>query len=59
MKYHTFFFRKLGKMSQNLLSAVVVIGALSVDKICLSESMAIMLITSLIELLPMSIYNFS
>ena len=31
MKYHTlFFFRKLGKMSQNLLSAAVVIGALSV-----------------------------
>ena len=31
MKYHTlFFFRKLGKMSQNLSSAAVVIGALRV-----------------------------
>ena len=30
MKYHTLFFRKLGKMSQNLSSAVVVIGALRV-----------------------------
>ena len=31
MKYHTlFFFRKLGKMSQNLSSAAVVIGTLSV-----------------------------
>ena len=30
MKYHTlFFFRKLGKISQNLSSAAVVIGALS------------------------------
>ena len=28
MKYHTLFFRKLGKMSQNLSSAAVVIGAL-------------------------------
>ena len=32
MKYHTLiFFRKLGKMSQNLSSAAVVIGALSVN----------------------------
>ena len=31
MKYHTlFFFRKIGKMSQNLSSAAVVIGALKV-----------------------------
>ena len=30
MKYHTLFFRKLGKMSQNLSSAAVVIGALRV-----------------------------
>ena len=28
MKYHTYFFRKLGKVSQNLSSAAVVIGAL-------------------------------
>ena len=28
MKYHTFFFRKLEKMLQNLSSAAVVIGAL-------------------------------
>ena len=28
MKYHTSFFRKLGKMSQNLSSAAVMIGAL-------------------------------
>ena len=33
MKYHTSFFRKLGKMSQNLSSAAVVIGALRVNKI--------------------------
>ena len=31
MKYHTYFFRKLGKMSQNLSSAAVVIGALRVN----------------------------
>ena len=32
MKYHTslFFFRKLGKMSQDLSSAAVVVGALRV-----------------------------
>ena len=30
MKYYTLFFRKLGKKSQNLSSAVVVIGALRV-----------------------------
>ena len=30
MRYHTLFFRKLGKMSQNLSSAAVVIGDLSV-----------------------------
>ena len=30
MKYHTLFFFKLGKMSQNLLSAAVLIGALRV-----------------------------
>ena len=32
MKYHTFFFRKLGKMSENLSSAAVVIGALRVKR---------------------------
>ena len=31
MKYHTLFFRKLGKMSQNLSSAAVVVGALRVN----------------------------
>ena len=30
MKYHTLFFQKLGKMSQNLSSAAVLIGALRV-----------------------------
>ena len=30
MKHHTLFFRKLGKMSQNLSSAAVVIGPLRV-----------------------------
>ena len=30
MKYHALFFRKLGKMSQNVSSAAVVIGALNV-----------------------------
>ena len=30
MKYHTLFFQKLGKMSQNLWSAAVVIGTLRV-----------------------------
>ena len=30
MKYHTLFFWKFGKMSQNLSSAAVVIGALRV-----------------------------
>ena len=33
MKYHTFFFRKLGKMSQNLSSAAVVIGTLRVNTV--------------------------
>ena len=36
MKYHTLLFRKLGKMSQNLSSAAVVIGALRV-KMTLTE----------------------
>ena len=31
MIYHTLFFRKLGKMSQTVLSAAVVIGALRAD----------------------------
>ena len=31
MKYHTLFFRELGKMLENLLSAAVVIGALRVN----------------------------
>ena len=30
MKYHNLFFLQLGKMSQNLVSAAVVIGALRV-----------------------------
>ena len=30
MKYHTLFFRKLGKMSQNVPSAAVVIGVIRV-----------------------------
>ena len=34
MKYHTLFFWKLEKMSQNLLSAAVVIGALRVNEYC-------------------------
>ena len=33
MKYHTFFIRKLGKMSQNLLSAAAVIGTLRVNQL--------------------------
>ena len=32
MKYHTLFFRKLEKMSQNLSSAAVVIGAYRVNR---------------------------
>ena len=32
LKYHTLFFPKLGKMSQNLSSVAVVIGALWVKK---------------------------
>ena len=32
MKYHTLFFRKFGKMSQNLSSAAVAIGALRVKE---------------------------
>ena len=31
LKYHTLFFSKIGKMSQNLSSAAVVIGALMVN----------------------------
>ena len=33
MKYHTFFFRKLEKMMQNLLSAAVKIGTLRVNSL--------------------------
>ena len=33
MKYHTKFFWKLGKMSENLSSAAVVIGALRVESL--------------------------
>ena len=33
MKYHTLFFRKLGKMPENLSSAAVAIGALRVKKL--------------------------
>ena len=37
MKYHTLFFLKLGKMSQNLSSAAVVIGVLRVNlKACIN-----------------------
>ena len=32
MKYHTLFLLKIGKMSQNLSSAAVVIGALRVKE---------------------------
>ena len=38
MKYHTFFCQKLGKMSQNLSSAAVVIGALRVRQSNLGKS---------------------
>ena len=31
MKYHSLFFRKLGKMLQNLSSAAVMIGALRIQ----------------------------
>ena len=37
MKHHSIFFRKLGKMSQNLSSAAVVIGALRVKGVNLHE----------------------
>ena len=33
MKYHTLFFRKLGKISENLSSAAVVIGILRVNRL--------------------------
>ena len=33
VKYHTLFFRKLGNMSQNMLSAADVIGALRVKNL--------------------------
>ena len=38
MKYHILFLLKLGKMSQNLSSAAVMIGALRVNKIYFSSS---------------------
>ena len=39
MKFHTLFIQKLGKMSQNLSSAAVVIGALRVKSVlhCISS----------------------
>ena len=49
MKYHTFFFLKLGKMLQNLSSAAVVIGALRVkaDQNPLAAKNSLRLIMSL------------
>ena len=37
MNYHTLFFSKIGKMSQNLSSAAVVIGAIRMDHAKLLE----------------------
>ena len=37
MKYHTLFFQKFGKMSQNSSSAPVLIGALRVNILLFSE----------------------
>ena len=37
LKYHTLFFRKLGKISENLSSAAVVIGALKVNTLGLQS----------------------
>ena len=41
MKYHTLFFRKLGKMSKIMSSAAAVIGALSVNTILIAISVVI------------------
>ena len=40
MKYHTLFFFKLGKMSPNLSSAAVLIGALRVNLVTLLETLS-------------------
>ena len=41
MKYHPFFFRKLGKMLQNLSSAAVVICSLRVNFLSMILSMSL------------------
>ena len=43
MKYYTLFFLKLGKMSQNLSSAAVVIGTLRVNHISISKQQVALL----------------
>ena len=57
MKYHSLFFQKLRKMSQNLLSAAVVIGALIVNINVLD---VVTLLTYSFEkvLLYYALYNF-
>ena len=55
-KYHTLFFRKQGKMSQNLSSAAVVIGALRVNK-PLSAKVTIFQVKNQYSIFFMSIYH--
>ena len=52
MKYHTFFCRKQGKMSQNLSSAAVVIGALRVTSISQFNSGRLLLIQGIVFVGP-------
>ena len=47
IKYLIYFFRKLGKMSQNLSSAAVVIGPLSVNSDMAMSSKNVMLLSNL------------
>ena len=41
MKYHTLMFRKLGKMSQNLSSAAVVIAALRDRLVLVTDTLSL------------------
>ena len=59
MKYHTLFFQKLGKMSQNLSSVAVVIGTLRVKEkhVCQCFIFTVYLRPFRIDFLQILIYN--
>ena len=59
MKYHTLLFQKLGKMSQNLSSAAVVIGALRVKNILRDFKSAPFYILCLFHMIDLRMFYLS